>query len=134
MTDLGTLPGDVDSGALGVSGGQVVGASFDASGNSRAFLWQNGVMTDLNDLVSGGPPLFLLQASAINSQGQTAGFALRTDTGEVHAFLATPNENDEAIAPRKISIGPNMVRDQIRKLLHRQLHLGRLGVVTQDPQ
>jgi len=135
ITDLGTLSGDVDSGALGVNGGQVVGASFDARGNSRAFLWQNGVMTDLNDLVSSGPPLFLLQGSAINSQGEIAGFALRTDTGEVHAFLATPNENDEAIAPRpKISIGLNMiVRDQIRKLLHGRLHLGRLSDVTEDP-
>jgi len=136
MTDLGTLPGDVDSGALGVSGGQVVGASFDASENSRAFLWQNGVMTDLNDLVSGSPPLFLLQANAINSQGQIAGFALRTDTGQVHAFLAAPDENDEEIAHRpRSSIGPNvLVRDQVRKLLHGGLHLGRLGVVTECPQ
>jgi probable HAF family extracellular repeat protein len=136
ITDLGTLPGDVDSGALGVSGGQVVGASFDGSGKSRAFLWQKGVMRDLNDLVSGGPPLFLLQASAINSQGQIAGFALRTDTGEVHAFLAVPNESDEEITPRPgSSIRPNvLVRDQVRRLLHGRLHLGRLGAVTGDPQ
>ena len=136
ISDLGALPGDVNSGALGVSRGQVVGASFDASENSRAFLWQNGVMTDLNDLVSGGPPLFLLQASAINSQGQIAGFALRTDTGEVHAFLAVPDENDEEIAPRpKISVGPKVIlRDHIRKLLHGGLHLVRLGGVTEDAQ
>jgi len=93
MIDLGTLPGDADSGALGVSGERVVGGSFPTSGLPRAFLWQNGVMTDLNTLISPPSSLFLLQANAINSRGEIAGFGLQTDTGDIHAFLALPNEN-----------------------------------------
>jgi probable HAF family extracellular repeat protein len=136
MTDLGTLPGDVDSGALGVSGGQVVGGSFDAIGNSRAFLWQNGVMTDLNSLISSSPPLFLLQASAINSQGQIAGFAFRTDTGEVHAFLATSN-HENAPASQTGRIEPNlrvMLPENIRKLLQGHVRLGRIGSLAGQSQ
>ena len=59
--DLGTLSGDVTSAGLGINdGGDVVGASIDgsvASGNPRAFLWRNGVMTDLNTLVPESTPL-----------------------------------------------------------------------------
>ena len=56
MLDLGTLPGDVNSAALGINDrGEMVGASFGAAGpingNPRAFLWKDGGMTDLNDLI-----------------------------------------------------------------------------------
>ncbi|MGO9648806.1 MAG: hypothetical protein ACLPOO_12195, partial [Terriglobales bacterium] len=34
--------------------GQVTGQSCDQNGNCRAFLWQDGVMTDLNSLVCQG--------------------------------------------------------------------------------
>jgi probable HAF family extracellular repeat protein len=51
MTDLGDLPGGSDySYANGINAaGQVVGFS-DASTGDRAFLWQNGSMTNLGDL------------------------------------------------------------------------------------
>src|SRR6266705_2343507 len=51
IKSLGTLAGDTSSQALGINGRrQVVGVSSSLSGN-RAFLWENGVMRDLNDLV-----------------------------------------------------------------------------------
>jgi len=51
-TNLGTLPPDVFSFALGVNEkGQIVGDSCDEFFECRAFLWQNGTMTELNDLV-----------------------------------------------------------------------------------
>jgi len=90
MQDLGTLPGDVASVAVGMNDrGQVVGVSFDASGNLRGFLWQNGTMTDLNTLIPADSPLFLLFADIINSRGEIVGFGVNS-TGEVHGFLATP--------------------------------------------
>jgi probable HAF family extracellular repeat protein len=59
MQDLGTLPGDGDSAGLGMNDrGEVVGASINgsgASGSPRAFLWQNGGMTDLNAFIPGSP-------------------------------------------------------------------------------
>jgi hypothetical protein len=59
-------------------------------GNPRAFLWENGVMTDLNTLVPANAPLYLLIGFSINSRGEIAGFGVTND-GELHAFLASPS-------------------------------------------
>lgn len=53
IIDLGTLAGGTFSGALGVSENRVVTGDSDAAGtnlNSRAFRYQNGVMTNLGTL------------------------------------------------------------------------------------
>ncbi len=94
MLDLGVLSGDVNSAALGINdGGEMVGASFGAAGpingNPRAFLWRNGILTDLNDLIPANSPLHLLTAFGINNAGEIVGFGV-TNTGDLHAFLATP--------------------------------------------
>jgi hypothetical protein len=59
-------------------------------GNPRAFLWENGVMTDLNTLVPANSPLYLLIGFSINSRGEIAGFGV-TNNGQIHAYLASPN-------------------------------------------
>ena len=52
--DLGTLPGDLQSEAAAINyRGQIVGSSSDQNGNSRPFLWKDGVMTELPDLGGG---------------------------------------------------------------------------------
>jgi probable HAF family extracellular repeat protein len=90
MRDLGTLPGDVQSMGQGINDSeQVVGVSFDPHGNPRPFLWQNGEMRDLNELVVGGAHLYLLFGPTINASGEIVGFGV-TQGGDVHAFLATP--------------------------------------------
>jgi probable HAF family extracellular repeat protein len=92
MQDLGTLPGDVNSGGLGTNNqGDIVGASINgdaATGSPRAILWHNGVMTDLNSLAPDSP-LYLLTAFGINDAGQIVGFGASA-IGEIHGFLATP--------------------------------------------
>jgi probable HAF family extracellular repeat protein len=96
IQDLGTLPGDLTSLAGGInSRGQVAGFSCDINDNCRAFLWQNGAMTDLNTLIPPESPLYLVFAVDINSRGQIVGIALRQSTGETHAFLATPCDGEE---------------------------------------
>src|SRR4051794_6179542 len=53
VLDLGTLPGGATSNASALNlAGQVVGTSTPPgpSGFNHAFLWQNGVMTDLGTL------------------------------------------------------------------------------------
>lgn len=93
IADLGVLPGDLVGASLDLNNrGDVVGASVSApgpaTGNPRAFLWQNGVMTDLNTLVPADSPLYLLTAFAINDSGDIVGFGA-TEDGDLHGFLAT---------------------------------------------
>jgi probable HAF family extracellular repeat protein len=89
MRDLGTLPGDIWSWANNINNkGQAVGTSFPATGG-RAFIWQNGVMTDLNTLIPAGSPLYLLEAFGINDRGQISGFG-QLSNGDHLAYLLNP--------------------------------------------
>jgi probable HAF family extracellular repeat protein len=92
-TDLGTLPGDVFAEGNGINNeGQVVGQSCGPNG-CNGFLWWNDLMTDLNALTA-DPSLRAVDPIAINSRGQIVGVALQTSTGEAHAFLAIPCDDD----------------------------------------
>ncbi len=98
MRDLGTLhPDDVLSVAPCCktvnNHRQVVGFALDASFNSHAFLWQNGVMKDLNDLIAKRSPWSLQAALSINDAGEIAGYG--TIDGDVHAFVAKPCDRDD---------------------------------------
>ena len=87
---LGFLPGDVHSEAYGINEHrQVVGLSCDANGICRAFLWENGVMTDLNALKPASYTARLEQAKDINESGEIAGRSIDSN-GVRRAFLATP--------------------------------------------
>jgi probable HAF family extracellular repeat protein len=91
MRDLGALQRDTFSVGLGINNSStVVGISLDANFNPRAFVWQNGVMTDLNTLIPTSSTLYLLIACSINSEGQIVGFGVDTLTGETHGYIATP--------------------------------------------
>ena len=87
--DLGTLPGDLNSLAYGINQqGQVVGQSIDASGNTRAFIWQDNVMTDLNTLI---PPssTALAYGGDINDRGEITGGVCASSNGSCAATSAT---------------------------------------------
>jgi probable HAF family extracellular repeat protein len=92
IQDLGTLPGDAISEALGINEqGQVVGVSYGAGfTNPRAFIWQNGVMTDLNTLIPSNSSLYLQDGQEINDLGQIVGDATDQSTGKNPAFLLVP--------------------------------------------
>jgi len=75
MQDLNTLAGDAISEALGINEqGQIVGVSYAAGfANPRAFIYQNGAMTDLNTLIQSNSPLYLQAAQEINNSGVIVG-------------------------------------------------------------
>ena len=68
------------------------GTSFDASFNSRVFLWQDGRMYDLNTLLQPNSPLYLLASGDINDRGEITGLACVVEggvcSGVLHAFVA----------------------------------------------
>jgi probable HAF family extracellular repeat protein len=87
--------GPLGSGATAINdSGQVVGfmpGSGDFARN-HAFLYADGVLTDLNSLIPPGSGLTLFTASAINNAGQIVGLAYGTGGGIIpHAYLLTPD-------------------------------------------
>ncbi|MFL5330023.1 MAG: hypothetical protein ACJ8C4_14050 [Gemmataceae bacterium] len=92
MTDIGNL-GGVSSGARGVnSTGQVVGFSSLLTGvQAHAFLYQNGQMSDLNDVIPTGSGYVLNDAWDINDFGQIICQATNPAFGGfTHSVLLTP--------------------------------------------
>lgn len=88
---LGTLPDHVTSQALGINERrQIVGQSCDAAGNCRAFIWQNGLMRDLNDFVAGDYDDVLTTANDIDDFGRITGQGFDDDAPRFVAYLATP--------------------------------------------
>ena len=96
LTVLGLLPGDFGGIAFGNNNkGQVVGGNWNSPGFdwSHAWIWQNGVMTDLNKLFPRDSNLYATFAAKINDSGQIGGMGIvlsGPDKGDVHAFVATP--------------------------------------------
>ncbi len=90
MRDLGTLPGDSTSQALGINDkGVIVGESCGATG-CRAVLWRrDGHMVDLNTRVAPGYTDRLVFANDINDADEITGGA--TNGTISSAFLAVPD-------------------------------------------
>jgi uncharacterized membrane protein len=96
-TDLGSLGNNRSTGeALGintVNGALLVVGSVDIFNHGeRAFVWNNGVLTDLNTLISASG-VTLSEANAINAEGQIVGRASVTvgkNNTETHGYLLTP--------------------------------------------
>jgi probable HAF family extracellular repeat protein len=134
MQDLGTLSGGVASASISINdAGSVVGASLDAKFNPRAFLWEKGVMTDLNTLIAGHSPLYLLTGCSINSRGEITGLGM-TSTGEIHTYLATPTRGVAASESTSLSvISRRVLSDDARKLPQQQMRFGRFGVGLMGP-
>ena len=128
MQDLGTLSGDVASLSISINdGGSVVGASLDANFNPRAFVWEKGLMTDLNTLIAGDSPLYLLTGCSINSRGEITGLGL-TSTGEIHTYLATPTHGvATSESTSRDGMSRRILSADTRKLLQQQLRFGRSG-------
>ncbi|HEY2467359.1 MAG TPA: hypothetical protein VGI45_05915 [Terracidiphilus sp.] len=95
-TNLGILPGEGAAFATGINNrAQVVGSTFNSTGWSGGFIWQDNVLTDLNTVIRGDSNLFIVAASNINERGQISGMATvmsGPDKDKIHAILLTPAE------------------------------------------
>ncbi|HXJ43438.1 MAG TPA: hypothetical protein VNH18_29420 [Bryobacteraceae bacterium] len=81
--DLGTLGGSSTARAINDSG-QVVGDSFTSDARQHAFVYTNGMMYDLNQLIPSGSGWELAEAVDINTSGQIVA------NGQGHAFRLDP--------------------------------------------
>jgi probable HAF family extracellular repeat protein len=85
--------------------GVIVGTMRAGGGpsNYHAYVYANGVATNLNSLVPSGSPLHLMYANAINNAGHIVGTAMDAQ-GRHHAYLLTPLASGTPI----LSIGDGM--------------------------
>ena len=90
MIDLGTL-GGTNSEALAINDlGQIVGYS-DTPTQQDAFLYNDGTLLDLNDLIDPVSGWDLLEAEGINDSGEIAATGGNINSpGQVDALLLTP--------------------------------------------
>jgi len=91
FVDLGTLPGARSSAAFGINdAGIIVGSSGDHPDwlSGHAFVFADGRMHDLNDLFIDrlGEWNVLIEATAINENGDIVGYGLTSD-GNISAFV-----------------------------------------------
>jgi len=101
LQELTTLEGgDYNSDARAVNDlGQIVGSSDTWVGSEktyRAFLYENGVMTNLETLVTNMGTWKLLVAEDINNNGQIVGWGMKGS--DYRAFLLTPIDNQTPTA------------------------------------
>jgi probable HAF family extracellular repeat protein len=95
IRDLGTLPGQTQSVAVGINNaGDVVGTSFSDSFSAVdrwAVLWpQGGAAVDLNTRIPAGSGVHLTGASDINASGGVLVGGLVTSETQTRAYLLTP--------------------------------------------
>jgi probable HAF family extracellular repeat protein len=124
IEDLGALGTDPFSQALGINdSGQVVGVSYsEGFATCRAFLWEDDVMTDLQELAPGYSGE-LCAANDINDRGEITGQALQAGTGDTVTFVASPKRRDmdkgRERAAHRASTAPTASWDALRSIMLR---------------
>ncbi|MBV8209534.1 MAG: DUF3466 family protein [Burkholderiaceae bacterium] len=135
MVDIGRLSGDAISEATDINdAGQVVGTSYantDFSG-SRAFVYQNGMMSALNDLLTAEDQtsFFVSSTGGINDAGEIAATANLVVNGVVtvaaHAVLLVPTgESDAGNGASASAVIPSEVNAEMRQRAALR-HFGRM--------
>jgi probable HAF family extracellular repeat protein len=89
IVDLETVGDDVLSLAFGINDHRQVAGQSIGAGGSRAFLWQDGVITDLNTLTEPGSP-YLIYANDVNDRGEIVGQGCDPCAGESFAVKLIP--------------------------------------------
>lgn len=86
--DLGTLGGNSSYASHVNEAGQIAGTSTTSSGETHAFLWQNGVMTDLGTLGGTSSGLAGVKPSlSLSNAGHVIGRSTIAGDAERHSFI-----------------------------------------------
>ena len=72
----------------------MVGSSCTFEGACLGFLWQNGAIKYLKDLIPGFDGV-IVNAQDINDEGEITGRAVNPATGKITAFVAVPISEGE---------------------------------------
>jgi probable HAF family extracellular repeat protein len=116
MTDLGAVRGDRCGNAYSINARtQVVGANSHCHGFVDAFLWENGLIYNLNDLIAGPAPLHLVVALYITDEGLIVGtgvppgVSVYDDETLGHVFVLVPcgdgyEEDDAGTRAEKLEV------------------------------
>jgi probable HAF family extracellular repeat protein len=108
MTDLGNLgQGGNWSFAYDINDlGQVVGSANTTFGDSprHAWVWQSGVMKDLNTEIPQGTGWVLTEAYGINNNGQIVGYGFKD--GKIRGFMLTPTASAAAEGSGRAKLDP----------------------------
>jgi hypothetical protein len=106
---------------------------LDSSFNwAHAFIWQDGVMTDLSTRFPASSNLLPTMANQINERGQIVGMGTVLSgphTGETHAFLATPV--NESVGKSVADVAPTRPKSNVPMNVNKQT-LQRLGLGRVD--
>lgn len=130
-TNIGVLNGDAISEATGINDeGTVIGTSFAANfASSRAYLYKDGQLEDLNNLALPGSNLYLISTGDINNSGVITGQACAlingacTPQSALVAFVGFPvyDENGEPVPSEtqvnraKVTLPENMRQMILRR-------------------
>ena len=102
MTDLGAVSGTVCGFAYGInSKTQVVGSNGQCHGGTDAFLWENGSIENLNDLIPPDSSLHLVFANFISDRGEIVGTGVPPGVSPYnvdtlgYAYVLIPMRNDD---------------------------------------
>ncbi len=129
MIDLGTFPTGSQSTAYGINDlGSIVGDATVATGTHQAFLYEDGVLYNLNDLIGTSAGWTLERAEDLNNAGQVVGFGIIG--GERHAFLLTPGSPYRAIVRPPIDPSGSSVFTARRGIIPIKFRLEVDGVPT----
>ncbi|MBA3833125.1 MAG: hypothetical protein H0X34_14770 [Chthoniobacterales bacterium] len=88
--DLGALPGDTNSTAMGINSERQIAGQSCGAVVCRAVIWEHGRIYNLNGLMAAGFTDSLVSAQDINEEGAITGRLVEAGTGRLLAFVATP--------------------------------------------
>jgi uncharacterized membrane protein len=98
---------------------EVTGFAIGENG-PQAFVWKDGLFTDLNAALPLGSPWFVYITASINNAGQIAASGVNLETGEVHGLLLTPISPTGAPFGRGKTKAPHLPK-QVTTMLSQQI-------------